>query len=90
MEIFTSLFDLVGLAKKSQIFVGSSFRWFEYNGDCLSGFGIDMSHSWNESEIIIDNPLKLHCFFRVVFDWKVNTFLLVYYTISKVDLILLL
>ena len=49
-----------------------------------------MSDSRYKAKVFMDWPLELHNLIRIIFNLEVNSFLLLYYTVSEIDFVLLL
>ena len=67
-----------------------SLRRSEHQRDQLVALRFDMPHSRHEREIVVERPLEFHYRSRIVANGKVDAFLFVNYTVTKVHLILLI
>ena len=86
--LFVRLLDLLSFTSNCKFFMTDCFIWLEDHSDSLTSFAVDMAYFWYKREIFMEGPIELNCFRIVVLYWEVDSFLLVYYTISKVDLVL--
>ena len=90
MELPSCLFKLYSFAEQWKLFIGSNFGWIVYYSDSFGSFGVNMSDSRYKAKVFMDWPLELHNLIRIIFNLEVNSFLLLYYTVSEIDFVLLL